>query len=889
VGRRISRIIALLFVVAFPLVAQGGERSDTARSRPATVPPRKHITAERVGSEAVQVDGRLDDEAWTRAAWIRDFVQKMPIEGAAPTDSMRLAILYDRNALYVGARMYSRDPAHIQAPLSRRDNASQAEHLWVSFDTYHDRRTAYSFGVTASGVRMDWYHPGDNEYHIDESYDPVWTARAVIDSLGWTAEMRIPFSQLRFNRLPVQVWGFNADHWIPTRNEDVFWIPVPRNRTGWSSWMGELVGIEGIAPSRRLELLPYAAANATLTGRPDPADPFDDGTNLRVHGGADLKMGLAPNLTLDGAVNPDFGQVEADPAIVNLSAFEVFFDEKRPFFLEGNQLLRGGGASYYYSRRIGAPPGADLSGDYIDLPRSATILGAAKVTGRLASGLSLGALTSVTAREFARAYDTAAVRFTRVEVAPPTGYGVVRVQQEFGASASTIGATLTAVRRDLSRGGEVTAALDRQAFTGGLDAALRWDRGAYELRGAAGFSRVEGDAKALQAIQTSPVHYYQRPDARQVDLDSSRTALNGYTAELRFGKNGGGHWLYEVGAQVQSPGLELNDLGRLSSADGRELYGGLRYRQTQSGPLLQNYGVGVNGHAEWDYGGFRQDASTELEVDATLRNFWSVNASFEIAYPTLDHNLTRGGPLMATPRAWEGRVRLGNSFGARTAWNGRLSYGADALDGQQYQLSGRLSLRPTERWELSLSPSYERRIDPRQYLTTLDSGGPATYGLRYLFAYVDRSTLAMQLRMSYTLTPGTTVELYAEPFAASGRYYGIGELAAARTNALVVYGGDTTVTPSLGRDATGTYTLRDAGGYRRTIENPDFNVWSFRSNLVLRWEWGAGSTVYLVWQQSRFAEGGGGRLVGPAEFWDAVRAAGENFLAVKVSYWLSLH
>jgi Domain of unknown function (DUF5916) len=889
VGRLCALIVAVQVVGVFPLVAQRSERTDAAQPRPYTPPPHKRITAARIATGSIHLDGRLDDAAWGRAAWIADFVQKMPVEGAAPSDSMRLAILYDRNALYVGARMYSRDPAHIQAPLSRRDNTSQAEHLWVSFDTYHDRRTAYSFGVTASGVRMDWYHPEDNEYHLDGSFDPVWTAKAVIDSLGWTAEMRIPFSQLRFNDIPVQVWGFNADHWIPAHNEDVFWIPVPRNRTGWSSWMGELVGIAGIAPSRRIELLPYGAANATLTGRPDPADPFDDGTNLRAHGGADLKMGLGPNLTLDGTVNPDFGQVEADPAVVNLSAFEVFFDEKRPFFLEGNQLLRGGGPNYYYSRRIGAPPATEVTGDYVDLPASTTILGAGKVTGRLASGLSLGALAAVTARAYARTYDTASARFSRLEVAPPAAYGIVRLQQEFGRNASTVGATLTAVGRDLSHGGGLADVFDRQAYTGGVDAALRWDRGAYELRASAGFSRVQGDSTALQAIQTSPVHYFQRPDARHVDLDSSRAALNGYTAELRFGKNGGGHWLYDAGAQVQSPGLELNDLGRLSSADGRALYGSLRYRETQPGPLLQNYGIGVNASAEWDFGGVRQDASTEVEVDATFHNFWSVNASAEISYPTMDHNLTRGGPLMAVPRAWEARLRFGNSFGARTAWNGRLSYGADALGGQQYWVSGRLSLRPTERWELSVTPTYERQIDPRQYLTTLDSGGPATYGQRYLFGFVDRSTLSMQLRMSYTITPEMTVELYAEPFAASGRYYGIGELVAARTNDLLEYAADTTATPSLSRDSTGGYTLRDAGGYRRTIDNPDFNVWSFRSNLVLRWEWSAGSTLYLVWQQSRFAQDGRGRLVGPGELWDAVRAAGENFLAFKVTYWLSLH
>src|SRR2546421_9018195 len=399
----------------------GGATRAAAAQDSSSGPPHKQIRAIRLHGTSVTVDGRRDASAGPHAAWISDFVQKRPHEGAPPSDSMRLAILYDDEALYVGARMYSRDPSRIQAPLSRRDNVAQAERLWVSFDSYHDRRTAYSFGVTASGVRFDWYHPSDNQDIVDRGFDPVWQAKANIDALGWTAEMRIPFSQLRFTDQPVQVWGFNVDHWNPATSEDVFWIPVPRNRTGWSSFMGELVGIEGIKPTRRLELMPYGAADTRFQGGVTAADPFNGGANLAGRVGADVKMGLGPNITLDGTVNPDFGQVEADPAVVNLSAFEVFFDEKRPFFTEGSQLLRGNGPSYFYSRRIGARPGCNASGDFVDCPHNATILGAAKVTGRLATGMSLGALAAVTSREWARTFDTTANTFGRTQAAPPAG------------------------------------------------------------------------------------------------------------------------------------------------------------------------------------------------------------------------------------------------------------------------------------------------------------------------------------------------------------------------------------------------------------------------------------------------------------------------------------
>src|SRR2546421_8216873 len=286
---------------------------------------------------------------------------------------------------------------------------------------------------------------------------------------------------------------------------------VPGTRPGWSSFMGERVGIEGIKPPRRLELMPYGAAASRLRSDVSAADPFHGGANLGGRAGADLKMGLGPNITLDATVNPDFGQVEADPAVVNLSAFEVFFDEKRPFFTEGSQLLRGNGPSYFYSRRIGARPSCRASGDFVDCPQNATILGAAKVTGRLATGMSLGALAAVTSREWAQTYDTTTKTFGRTIVAPPAGYGVLRLQQEFGASKSVVGVTLTTVHRGLDS--LLAPNYTRHAYAGGADWLLRWDRGAYELRGWLGFTHLRGDSSAINRVQQSPVHYFQRPDA----------------------------------------------------------------------------------------------------------------------------------------------------------------------------------------------------------------------------------------------------------------------------------------------------------------------------------------------------------------------------------------
>jgi hypothetical protein len=601
-------------------------------------------------------------------------------------------------------------------------------------------------------------------------------------------------------------------------------------------------------------------------------------------------MGLGPNMTLDATVNPDFGQVEADPAVVNLSAFEVFFDERRPFFTEGGQLLRGNGPSYFYSRRIGAAPGCPSAGDFTDCPQNATILGAAKVTGRLASGMSLGVLTAVTGRESAESYSVDALgvgSFSRSEVAPPAGYGVARLQQEFGASRSVVGVTFTTVQRDLEPGSALAGVYNRRAYTGGADWVLRWDQGAYQLRGWLGFSHIQGDTAAINRVQRSGVHFFQRPDAGYVHYDSVRTSLTGSVANLEFSKTSGS-WLYGLGYGWESPAYDPNDAGRLGNADGRFAFANVRYRQTKPSGKFQNWGVGLYNSTEFDFGGDRQYHVAELYADVTFRNFWSLNTYFDFFPRAFDHSATRGGPTMATPQSWNYVVQLSSHFGAKTSWNARVYYGETELRGETYRLSGALSIRPSTRFQFSATPNYLRSISPHQYVTTFDTGGSAaTYNSRYVFARIDQSTFSLQLRANYTIGPELTFELYGEPFAASGRYYGLGELAQARTFRLREYGTDGT---TIARDTSGNYLVTDNGGADTlSIENPDFNILSFRSNAVLRWEWRPGSTLYLVWAQDRFGFDPRGKLVGFRDLGDAFGAQGDNYFAVKVSYWIPVN
>jgi len=843
--------------------------------------PAREVRAARIGGGEITLDGRLAEEAWRSAPAASGFVQREPREGAPAGERTEVRFVYGPDALYVGARMFRTDPGTLRAPVARRDNPAEAEHLLVSLDTYLDRRTAYTFGVTAAGTRLDWYHPDDREESVDRSFDPVWEARTQVDSLGWTAEMRIPYSQLRFHARPVQSWGVNLRRSVPDRNEEAYWVLVPKEETGWSSRFGTLAGLEGIRPTRRAELLPYAASGATFTGDPGEGNPFDDGSTLTARAGGDVKMGIGPGLTLEGTVNPDFGQVEADPAEVNLTAFETFFEERRPFFTEGSQLLRGGGAAYLYTRRIGAVPRVSVAGDHVDVPRTTSILGAGKLTGRLRSGTSLGVLGAVTDGAEARTWDRETGVVGRVPVAPLAGFGVLRAQQELGGSGGTVGAILTGVRRDLPPGDPLAGLLHREAYAGGADWSVRLRGGAYEVSGWAGFSHVRGDSTAILGAQHSATRYFQRPDADHVEVDSSRTSLSGYTAMLSARKNAG-RWLWNTLTVAYSPGFEINDLGSFRLADNVFGYANLRYRETRPGRLFRDWQAGVGTLYNFNFGGTRTYTVLEADGRLTWRNYWTTTLRTSLALPSLKDRLTWGGPLAGIGHIGSAELSVASRAASPTRWGGRVSYREGELGEWGYSVAGELSLRPSPRWQLSASPGYSRSTDPRQFITSRAGGPAATHGRRYVFSFVDRSEAAVQLRLAYLFTPDLSLEGYAEPFASAGRFHRFGELAAAGSRRLRVYGTEGTTAE---RQPDGALRVAD-GADVFTLPARDFDIRSFRSNAVLRWEWRPGSTLFVVWQQDRFARERTGETVGLGDLWESLEARGDNRLLVKLAYWL---
>lgn len=833
-------------------------------------------------SESPRLDGRLTEPVWLTAPPVSNLTQREPDEGAPAIENTEVRFAYDDDALYIGARMFSRDPSAIRALVTRRDREGSSEQIVISLDTYRDRRTAYTFSVTPAGVRMDYYHSTDSESDRDFDWNPVWEAATEIDSLGWSAELRIPFNQLRFSPGELQEWGVNVVRRVPDRNEQSYWALVRRTEPGWSSRMGVLTGIRAIRPPRRVELVPYVAADSRIAAVTDRANPFQDAYANAARVGGDLKMGLGPNLTLDVTLNPDFGQVEGDPAVVNLSAYEIFFDERRPFFLEGADLLNQRGL--FYSRRIGAQPPGSPNADYVQRLANSTILGAAKLTGRLPSGLAVAALAAMTDREVAQTFDsTGTPQFGEAVVAPRTGYAVASARQEFGRDASTFGAIVTLVQRDVEQGTPLADLLPRSAYSGLVEGRLRWAGGAYDVNSWLGYTNVRGDSVAILRQQRSSRRYFQRPDADHVEVDPMRRILGGTTFGLGHSKLAGEHWTWDIDFLFQAPGFEPNDMGSFGAVDTRTFNTRLRWRETQPTRWYRRYEVAVGTQYDWNFDGMRRRNDNLISFSSMLPNFWRLNGDLTYSQGALSDRLTRGGPIMGTPAGTRWGVILQNRIGARNGWGVDLSGRRDENGGWAQDLELSFSLRPGDRWEMSVDPLWSRGTDTRQFVTTESNGRSETFGTRYVFAHVDLSEISGQFRLNYTFTPNLTLETYVEPFAASGRFHRFGELLAPGRRELLEYG--TNGTTIMG-NSDGTHTVAD-GNQTFDIDNQDFNERSFRSNAVLRWEWRLGSTLYLVWQQNRsaqlpFAPARPGQLFG------ALRARGENVLAVKVSYWTAL-
>jgi len=863
--------------LAAPAAAQEAEEPSSPDSAVPT------IRASRLEG-ALNLDGILDEEAWLRAVPATVFTQLDPFEGESASEETQVYILYDDEALYVGAILSDGNP--VSTRLGRRDGfLMDTDWLTISLDSYNDHRTGFKFEINPSGVRGDEALSAGQDRHGDSSWDPVWEAATDVNESGWTAELRIPLSQLRFGNAREQEWGIQITRDIARNREKQLFSFTPKDEAGGIARYGHLEGIRDLQRPRGLELLPYIQSRAEFVPIDQDGDvgfenPYRDGSDFFYGAGFDLKYGLSSNLTLTATINPDFGQVEVDPAVVNLTAFETRFQEKRPFFVEGAGIFsfgqsgggggpggggmggmggmfgggRGGGGStqLLYSRRIGdSPPGDVPSGAvYEDVPDATTILGATKLTGQTADGWSIGLMDAVTGRERAEFTDELGLG-EEAEVSPLTNFLVARVRKDFRDGQSAVGAIGTAVNRELSDAA-LASELRSSAYSGGADFFHEWANRTWSLSGQLAGSRIAGEEEVISDAQTSSARYYQRPDAHHIELDPNATSLTGYTGAMELRRQAGLHWRGGLEFSFTSPGFEVNDLGFQRDADRRNAEIQLEYQENRPGEIFRRWELSAEPQTSWNFNGDRLDTNLSLRSNLTFLNYWSSRFSYERTFESMDDRLTRGGPLAQKPSGHQVSLNQTTDFSKPYSAFANVRYEWDEAGGDQTSYMLHLGIKTSSTWELSLGPRLSFNNSVAQYVDEKeDPEATATYNSRYVFADLEQTTLSMDFRLNMTFTPDLTLELYAQPFIASGDYGTLKELAAPGTFDFIRYGIDA---GELYVDEDGDSTVDPDGegpAESFTIYNRDFNRVSLRGTGVLRWEWRPGSTLFFVWQQSR--------------------------------------
>ena len=895
--------LTLVFATPRPVSPQGAE------PLPLLDPELPVLRAHKLQTSIV-LDGRITEEAWNDAEPATRFTQRDPFEGEPVSEDTKIWILYDDEALYVGAVMEDEHP--VSTRLGRRDAwLMDSDWLTVSLDSYNDHRTGFKFQVNPSGVRSDEALSGGQDRHGDSSWDPVWEAASQVNESGWTAELRIPFSQLRFRNTEEQVWGIQITRDIARNREDAHFSFTPKDERSGIPRYGHLTGIRGIEQDGRLELLPYVQSRAeyVLIEQDQDVDfenPFRDGSDFFYGAGVDLKYRLSSNFTVDATLNPDFGQVEVDPAVVNLTAFETRYQEKRPFFVEGADIFsfgeNGGGGGgmggmfgggggrgdtqLLYSRRIGRAPRGDTPGDavYEDVPEATTILSAGKLTGRTSSGWSVGILEAVTERETA-AYVTETNEKGKAALEPLSNFLVARVRRDFREGRSAVGAIGTAVNRDL--GGSLVDEFRSSAYTMGLDFFHEWADRTWSVSGYAAGSRIAGTSRVMEEAQTSSARYYQRPDAHHIEVDPDATTLTGYTGKIELRRQAGLHWRGGVEISATSPGFEVNDLGYQRDADRRNAELQLEYQENRPGDVLRRWEVSVSPRGSWNFNGDRLDTNLSLRSNFTFLNYWSTRLSYTRGFRSMDDRLTWGGPLAQEPASHH--LSLTETTDFTKPYSGFLSlrHQWDEAGGKRTSVSARLGIKPSSTWDLTLGPNLTLNREAAQYVgSRADALATRTYGARYLFAGLEQTTLSMETRLNVTFTPDLTLELFAQPFVASGAYEGLKELEGSGTFEFIRYGVDA---GEISRTESGSYLVDpdgDGAAESFTVRDPDFNRVSLRGTGVLRWEWRPGSTLYFVWQQSRSDRYDNGDFDLDRDMDALLGARADNVFMVKATYWI---
>lgn len=820
-----------------------------------------------------KIDGLLDDTIWKLGEWHGDFTQQQPSTGAMGTENTFVKVLYDHSNLFVAIICQDSEPDKIRDIFDRRD-ALSGDMTGIAIDSYFDKRTAFEFNLSAAGQKMDMKHRGDYEW--DFNWDGVWNGATSKNDTAWIAEMQIPFSQIRYTDREEHTWGMHVWRWISRKHEEDQWQLIPREAPAMVYLFGELKGIRDIRSSRQMEFLPYAMGSLEKYAWDQEAGPFG------YNAGINAKVGISSDYTLDLSVNPDFGQVEADPSVLNLTSFETFYEEKRPFFLEGTEIFDFDmdGAIPYYSRRIGSPPlfPSTLGPWNISrIPDRTTILGSAKLTGKSRKDLSVGLVSGLTAREYAVGENEVGGQ-EEIQVAPLSNYAASRIKKEFREGNTVLGGFFSLVNR-MSDDSAIHALLPSDALSGGIDLLHYWDNKNYYVEAKSIASSLHGSPEAIIVRQMDNDHRFQRPDAVYLEVDSTGKRLSGHGGLLEVGKKGG-KFNFNLQGQYRSPGLNLNDMGYIRETDFIGGGGQLAYEMNDPGKWLRNYSLQMTHETRWSFGG--ENTMNHMDFDLHLMNkkLWSFNLSAGYDFTHLDIRELRGGPALRM----DGHYELGGSFssdGSKDLSGGAGIYhlGFGSQDAHQEVVHARLSWLPVRKIKLVCMASMDRRKYHQQYVNTLKNNGAT----EYIVAGINHQSVSLTFRGEVFFTPEISLQYYGSPYYSVGEYEDFRRVAKSPAKDV----DERLDQLEVSYHATENSYRYVYGGETWNFGNPDFNFMQFRSNLVFRWEYKLGSTLYLVWTHEK---SGYESIYHPLNDMtgDLFRIMGNHVLMLKLNFWFSV-
>lgn len=883
-----KKIAIIILSLAFNSLIYSNNNTSKADSTNAVSkkPVRTYYTTRLTTVQPI-IDGTLDDECWKTGEWASDFTQWVPKEGAKPTYPTHLKVLYDDNNIYVAIRAFDGEPEKISRKAGRRDEFA-GDCVGICLDSYHDHRTGFEFDITPAGQKIDLMLT--NPSNGDFNWNAVWYAKTGFEDSAWTAEFRIPLSQLRYSSDKEQVWGMHCWRWIDRLQEESDWEVQSSTGPGILYLFGELHGIKDLPASRRIELMPYTLGKVN-TFQKEANNPFaDKGRTWLGNLGLDAKIGLSSNFTADLTINPDFGQVESDPSVMNLSAFETFYEEKRPFFLEGKNIFSFDfdNSSIFYSRRIGHAPSYsdDLrnnlkDNEFMDSPDNTTILSAVKLSGKTSDGLALGVLQSLTSTEKAKINFNGSERRTDVE--PLTNFAIVRVQKDFDQANTVLGGIVTSVNRFIKN--PELDFLNRNAYTAGLDFLHQWNDKEFFIDTKLVGSEITGNAKAVQELQNSSARYYQRPDVSYVDFDSSRTELSGYGGSVKIGKGSKGLWRYSAQVNWRSPGLDLNDLGYMQTSDIVKQEASVSYFVNQPVSIFRTYSIGFTQENNWDFGMNYLSSGGDLDLRFEFHNNWAISTSFDYTSKALDTRILRGGPAMYLPAVWSNNVYFRTDPSAKLAFELVTDFSKSVNNNlSAFRINPGFSFLPLNILKLYMEVDYSSNIDNLQYIDTKSVNNTN----RYILGKINQRTIGVTFRIDYNITPEFSIQYYGSPFASVGKYSDFKVITDPKADD---YNNRfSLINPTLVGD---NYEVSEnvnngSGNFNYSFDNPDFNFSQFRSNLVLRWEYRPGSQVFLVWANERTYDVKPGRKSVKDTMTLLKDVYPNNIFLIKFNYWFSI-